>query len=638
MINKKINTNSVKNILHSPFFFLFLISFFISYLSSSQTIIIDDKHSSCIVTGSWTQMSDSSQRHASSYQMIDSSLTETAFISWTPDLPKSGSYIVSIWYISNENSVYDACYTINHSLGSQTFFLDQRTDGGQWITIGTFIFNAGNTGNIVLSNKSYLDSKKVTADAVRFVYSGTSYPRLYQGMWIYSWGTNYGFYSEADTNEMIAVARNNNVNIIFPEVRKTGDAYYVSTIEPRATNIDPTYTNPLSDIITKAHDTSSGKQRIEVHAWVVPYRVWNTTLGSPPTNHVLNKHPEWIMSDYSGNTLDGTSISIDPGIPEVEDYIVDVILELVQNYNVDGIHFDYFRYPEREWGYNPISVERFNRLYDKTGTPDYTDPDWCDFRREQIKALGRKVYAKVKQLKWNIKISAATISWGGYYGDFTQTAPYASVFQDWVGMMDEGILDLHVTMVYKREHIAGQAYDFRSWTQFTGQTKAGRHAIIGLGSYLNYIHNNITQMCYAIDCEGIDGTNIYRYLVTCADGPEDISWKTIKADIYNQRRDIPETNWLKTPTFGILCGTVYDPSGQPCDSATIILSSGASGTQHSDGTGFYAFLKLSPGTNFSATANYGSNQLKKSFSITVGNVTTLNFNFTTSTENWEIFN
>lgn len=451
-------------------------------------------------------------------------------------------------------------------------------------------------------------------------------PDRYQAMWAYAWGT--GFLNASQTDTMIQVARDNNVNALFPQMRKTADAYYLSDIEPRASNISSGYADPLADILAKAHDTSGGKQRIEVHAWIVPYRVW--VSGTPPANHVLNRHPEWRTKSYAGVVSNEV---LDPGIPEAQDYIVDVILEIIRKYNVDGVHYDYIRYLARDQGYNEISVNRFNALYGRSGTPSPSDAQWSEFRREQIRAVVRKVYAKAKQVRWNVNMSASTITWipAPPSGDFTQTRPYYDVFQDWPSMLAEGSLDLNCPMNYMRESVSSQKQGYRSWTDFTASVRAGRHAIIGPGSYLNTIADNVIQMQYAVGVNGIVGTNIYRYGFSCVEQTEPESWAAIRAGVYNARRNVPTATWLTNPTFGIVCGTVKDSNGAVLDGGTVTLGNGASGTIKTDGTGFYAFLKVNPGVGYSAKAQYGSAESTKYFLIEPGKVTTLDFTLTVPT-------
>ena len=77
------------------------------------------------------------------------------------------------------------------------------------------------------------------------------------------------------------------------------------------------------------------------------------------------------------------SSSVDPGHPGVVRYLADVVLDPVRNYDLDGIHLDYIRYPEDDdYGYNPKAVERFQRLQSST---------FAQFRRDQVTALVRQI-------------------------------------------------------------------------------------------------------------------------------------------------------------------------------------------------------------------------------------------------------
>ncbi len=598
----------------------------LTFVGLAETIVIDNKSADYTTTGSWTEGSYAGY-HVTNYHFTDTVTgTATHEASWSPTLSSSGTYEVFVWYVEGTNRPTDAEYTVNHSSGSTTVYVDQTTNGSQWYSLGSYSFPASG-GSVVLSNHSSTSGKAVIADAVKLVRSGTSYGDLYQGMWIYAWGA--GILSESQTNTMISTARDNYLNIIFPQVRKTGDAYYISATEPRGTNIDPTYEDPLADILQKAHDTSGGKQFIEVHAWIVPYRVWNTSLGDYPTSHVLAEHPEWKNETYNGDTQDsGGNTYLDPGVPDAMDYVVDVVKEIVQNYDVDGIHFDYIRYPGNTWGYNTTAINRFNTLYGKAGKPSTSDPDFCDFRRDQIFFLARKAYVAVKEIDWDCKMSAATVQWGSYGGDFTATSAYTSVFQDWPKFMSEGAMDMNVLMNYKREHLTDQAQDYRDWCNFLASSKAGRHAVNGPGVYMNSIENSVTQTLFGMDTTGIDGTNFYVYHMTNMDGdPADDFWYTMRADCYTQQRNVPAASWLDSPPHGILKGYVTSGSTD-LDGATVTLSDGATDQSPADGTGFYAFLKLAPGSYTATASATGYNPLAKPVTITAGTITTVNFDLT----------
>ena len=158
-------------------------------------------------------------------------------------------------------------------------------------------------------------------DFLILAYNWMIGPREYRCIWIDSWNT--GILTEAQCDELIQTCRDNNINTIIPEIRKVGDAYYDSNLEPRATNISPPSFDPLGYLCQIAHDTSGGKKYIEVHAWFVAQRI-STSLNLPD-GHVLDEHWEYVMRDSSGDT--GTTLYLDPGHPGSVDHNVAVILD-----------------------------------------------------------------------------------------------------------------------------------------------------------------------------------------------------------------------------------------------------------------------------------------------------------------------
>ncbi len=594
----------------------------------AQTVTVDNVSARFSATGEWTTAGPPGT-HGSSARLAPCSAIGDAQATWTADLPTSGIYEVAVWYLESETRAPDAAYEIVHAEGTASVTRDQTTSGSQWIPLGAWFFEPQGA-SVTLINRSAREGASVCADAVRFRLEGTEYGNLYQGMWIYSWGV--GFLTPDQTEAMIATARNSNQNIILPQVRKAGDAYYKSDIEPFADNVEEGYEDPLADILEKAHDTSDGKQYIQVDAWMVPYRVWNASMGTPPDGHVLKKHPEWEGRRYDGKT--DSTITLDPGVPGVTDYLVDVATELVEKYDVDGIHWDYFRYQSWEWGYNPIALARFKRLYNRTEDPDPRyDEEFNQFRRDQICHMGRKVYAAVKAVRWKCRISAATIGWGDILNGFEATRTYNEVFQDWPRFMEEGLLDMNVHMAYKREYVWDQARDFRDWMRVVGDRKGGRHGVDGPGVYLNSIEDSVTQIQTALDLPGVDGTIVYVYHATNKDGVSPtVFWDTIRGDCFS-RREVPVAPWLETPDHGILRGAVTG-GGIVLDGAGVQVLDGSGEWTETDGTGFYAFLKLPGGRAYTISAaphprfEDGLTTRTAEIYIPAGEVVTLDFDLT----------
>jgi uncharacterized lipoprotein YddW (UPF0748 family) len=483
-------------------------------------------------------------------------------------------------------------------------------------------------------------------------------PPEVRAFWVDGFGA--GFKSAAEVSTLVNNIRAAHANTIIPEVRKRGDAYYNSFYEPKATDISASF-DPLADMIAKAHDTSGGKQRVEVHPWIVSFKIWGsqTTPPSEP-NHPYNLHPDWLTEDNTGATWDGTSYSFDPSHPEVQEHTFNVCMDIISRYDVDGLNFDYIRYTGNTWGYHPIAISRFNARYGRTGMPSPTDAAWMQFRREQVTAIVRKVYLHAIALKPNIKISADTITWGntGPTSDaqwYSSSAAYTDVLQDWRGWMEEGILDLNIPMNYYRHHnntSPNHALAFTNWMNFAKDRKFNRHVVIGPGIYLNYTSNAIIQMRAARApsptgnyAEGVCGYvykqpdlgftpfATFRSFLTNSPNTHD----SVSPAIFQERASVPAMPWKTTPTKGHLKGFVFGGGAtNALDGARVSVSGPANRSQTNDATGFYGFVDLPPGT-YTVTASY-SNLASQSLSalITTGVVTMLDF--TLSPSNAPIFN
>ncbi len=350
----------------------------------------------------------------------------------------------------------------------------------------------------------------------------------YRAFWIETFNTSIN--NHADVVSIINNVRLAGCNAVFVQVRRRGDSWYLNSLEPPADRVAimPGF-DPLADLITEAHANG-----IEVHAFVIIGAIWNsdpTTRPPENPNHVFNKHgynqaagklyegrDNWLTRTLlpdSGSTIsfNGQRFSgefwIDLGHPDAAIYTVDVLMHLVRNYDLDGLHLDRIRYPELSGsaasgasiGYNQTSVERFNKRYGIiAGTqPAQNDPRWNQWRRDQVTNVVRRIYLNAMAAKPKLKISAALIAF--YPGPVTEadwqlTDAYWRVFQDWNSWTAEGILDMPMPMIYRREHQTSPnlAADLDTWVEWTKNHQYGRNALIGLGVYLNSIEATLRQI------------------------------------------------------------------------------------------------------------------------------------------------
>jgi uncharacterized lipoprotein YddW (UPF0748 family) len=416
-----------------------------------------------------------------------------------------------------------------------------------------------------------------------------------------------GVRTPAEIDTMIATARRANYNAIIVQMRKACDAFYDSRVEPHNEGIAADF-DPLAYILQRAHDTSGGQKPLEVHAWLVTYRCrmpGDTTWKN--SRHVFQRHPEWLSQTFSGAKEDsGESPGryyLDPGVPAVEDYTMAVVRDLVSRYPLDGIQFDYIRYPEGEgsgnrWGYNPTAVARFNQLYGRSGKPAPNDPQWCEFRRRQVFHLVRRAWVEAHAIRPDIKVSAATIAWGNIGSDFTKTDAYGHIFQDWPAMLESGVLDIAIPMNYKRESVPAQAAAHRAWAHFLGQvaSRAGRFGVNGVdGESLNTLSDVVAQMQATRGIAGLAGLANYCYAETrrgAPNPPDTEFFDAIRSQVYTRWVAPPTATWLTSPRTAVVWGRVTRGT-RPVDGALVQLTGG--GETFTDGTGFYAFCRVAPG-------------------------------------------
>ncbi len=416
-----------------------------------------------------------------------------------------------------------------------------------------------------------------------------------------------GFKSPEEIRVLVKEARAAHLNTLLVQVRKRGDAYYQSQRVPRAEDIAVGF-DPLLELLRQ---TRSGSPRLEVHAWMVLYPIWNsrTNLPSSP-DHVFRAHPEWLSCDTNHLTWDGSNHALDPGHPGVQQHLREVIMELAANYPVDGIHLDYARYSRREWGYNSASLERFRKRFGRTEDPVPDDPDWCQFRRDQVTSMVRRLYLSLAELRPEIKLSAATICFApgpASTSEWTKSAAYGDKFQDWRAWLEEGILDLNVPMAYFAQAPHGEAW--RRWSAFAKLQRYDRQMALGLGAYTNSLEGTVVQIRSARrpfgPAAGADGFSLYSYHQSSLKPMKRSDWiqrltrskGAAVAPVLASVVDVPPMPWKGSRSIGLLRGEVMDlGSTNAVDGLHVILRGPAERSTHTDAAGYFGFAKLPPGS------------------------------------------
>ena len=334
-------------------------------------------------------------------------------------------------------------------------------------------------------------TQPVRRDSVEISSTPPPAPREFRAVWVASvanidWPSRKDLTvaeQKAEISAIIERASELNLNAIILQVRTSADALYDSKLEPWSEYLTgeqgkapmPFY-DPLAEWIDKSH-----ARGIELHAWFNPYRARHTAAKSPPSReHIANTHPGAVKS-YGG------FLWMDPGEPTAAKRTLDVILDVVRRYDIDGVHIDDYFYPY------PVST---------TAAPPSTpseidfpdDPAWsayvlaggklarADWRRQNVNTLIEKIHTGIKAEKRWVKFGVSPFGLGkpelrppGIAG-FSQ---YDKLYADVELWLQKGWMDYLAPQLYWPIDQAPQAYGvlLDYWLR---QNTAKRHVWPGL--------------------------------------------------------------------------------------------------------------------------------------------------------------
>jgi uncharacterized lipoprotein YddW (UPF0748 family) len=339
-------------------------------------------------------------------------------------------------------------------------------------------------------------------------------PPQYRAIWVDAF--HDGMKSPAQVEKLVADAHRANLNALIVQVRKRGDAYFNVSDEPRATDIEgPPGFDPLAYLIRLAH---AARPRIEVDAWLNTFFVGESSA-------VFKQHGAQWGNRTSGGSQTGY---LDPGVPAVQAYTLKVLVDVARNYDIDGLHMDYVRYPGVDSGYSPEAVSLYKLQTGAKTTPAPDNQSWQAWRRAQVTAFVKDLHSELKRLKPNLKLSAALICFGGGPAsatDWPLSSAYGSVFQDWRAWMVDGYLDFGVPMNYDSDWSSREKAWFGQWLDFEKNSGFANRIVIGVGAFLNYPEDALAQIRRALapSARGnrVLGVSIYSYGSTSVYGTDD---------------------------------------------------------------------------------------------------------------------
>jgi uncharacterized lipoprotein YddW (UPF0748 family) len=362
-----------------------------------------------------------------------------------------------------------------------------------------------------------------------------------------------------------------NMTSVLWQVRRFGTVYYPSAYEPWGpqTNFSNPGFDPLAYAVEQAH-----ARGLEIHAWFNTFESRFAYAGSPS-----NLHPEWICRDQDGIPMPTEIAWLSPGIPAVREYLRNVALEIVNNYDVDGLHLDFVRWNEHSNSgkslelarkqfqmvqkgelpdglilpeqYQEMSKNNAGRyLYDQftpfSGGIPSGFSSWEEYWRWSVTQLVQSIQDSIKSVKPWVRLSPAALgryNWGGWQG-------YGSVYQDAALWLNEGYIDQITGMHYHWSN-AADIYDVleggcpNCWSDYIQPAiQAGRMYSVGLFSD-NFSNNGLFGRHKSIidtvrSVSWADGVQFFSY----ASWRDQDYWDTAKNLFFQRKAKIRATGLI----------------------------------------------------------------------------------------------
>ena len=319
-----------------------------------------------------------------------------------------------------------------------------------------------------------------------------------------------------------------NFNTVFVQTRLRGDVIYPSGIEPASKVFTGAYGSlpgydPLAFVIAECH-----QRGMECHAFFVTFPVGSERIvREQGVSSVVKRRPELCLL-HNGEWL------LDPGLPETADYILSIVQEVVRNYDIDGIQFDYIRYPADARSFPD------RQSYAKYGN----GKNLADWRRENINRFIAQIHDWVKQEKPWVQVSSSPL---GKYERIARSprsgwTAYEDVYQDPKAWLQAGKQDMIVPMMYYRQN------DFYPFVDNWMEQVTPRNRVVGLGAYrLNEREGdwNLSeikdQMNYARS-QGVDGLAFFRTQFVIEN--EKGLYYELKNNFFKYPAQLPPLTWM----------------------------------------------------------------------------------------------
>ncbi|CAA9326389.1 MAG: hypothetical protein AVDCRST_MAG68-2189 [uncultured Gemmatimonadetes bacterium] len=404
------------------------------------------------------------------------------------------------------------------------------------------------------------------------------------------WVTRYEYDTPTKIAAIMQKAADANFNVVYFQVRGSGDAYYRSALEPCSVALcgylggTPTW-DPLAVAIQEAH-----ARGLQLHAWLNAFSGWgagaSTTCallkesdaGNP--RHMLLAHPEWRVVDNAGVTHPCPNaeeyVYVSPGYAGARTHLARVAADVARRYDVDGVHLDRIRLPGTKWSHDRASLAAFGK------DPAAYPADWANFRRSLVNLAVKEVYDSVGAVKPKLAVSGAiwpiyTDKWG-----WNSSQGYSQYLQDPYAWARGGYFDVGVPMTY---YTIGSTYcGYADWACLLDdhlqrlQGSGGRHVYIGIGAKNGAAE--VEKQIRLARQQGAKGVSIYSYGTV----ESNALWTVLKNGVFAQKASLPPQHWKTACCADI----IVDNNNTRNNTAVAYAEASSNWTSTTASPGYYA--------------------------------------------------
>lgn len=430
-------------------------------VAADPSEVIDDTDPRFVETGSWA-VSGGIGYAGGHYRYASSGSARSA--TWHAEGLAAGPWDAQVFFRAGTNRATSARYVLESGATTSEHRVNQQLTDAAWVDIGQVMVDATGVASVTLDAAGCApEGTVVIADAVRFVPgvapTTDDAPEIRLAVvTVFDDVDDLGAI-ESMVDDLV-LRRYNSVAV---HARYRGDATYVPNRDSRRYRNAEPRNAAVGDVDVLDAFVELGHERgLKVFAYVNTHLVTDGDDSVADPSHVTNTHPEWRTWAWGGGTPHVQTTADDPGglwlepaLPEVRDYLEDVVGDIATNYDIDGVILDRIRYPQtsftrtnRDFGYHPDAIRAFNRKHWRRcgSIPDPYDEDWIAFRQDAITRTVGAIHRRLEHIDPELLLLAYPI---GRFGDAVRFN-----YQDWPEWLSGRHIDGVLPQIYTDDPVA----------------------------------------------------------------------------------------------------------------------------------------------------------------------------------------